>query len=435
VAEACLGAADPGKGLSVRRCAIYTRKSTEERLGQSFNSLDAQREAAEAYIASQRQQGWVLLPEGYDDGGFSGASMERPALQRLLQEVRAGRIHCIVVYKVDRLSRSLLHFARLIEIFDAHGTSFVSVTQQFNTTTSLGRLTLNILLSFAQFEREIIAERTRDKMSAARRKGKWAGGIPVLGYDVDPQGGRLLVNPGEAEQVRATFDLYVELGSLLRLLEELRKRRWTTKQWMTRNGRQRPGQAFTRNILVRLLTNIIYTGKVRHKGAVYQGEHAGIVEPTTWDLVNERLQREPHEPGATHRRARNRNAVLAGLLYCGCCGGAMMAMPGKRSCSRHRAYVCSTAESSGPCQCLGATVCARQIEQAVLDRLETIDGIDASASQLSAQGRKDLVAEWVSRVSYDGRTGRVQLQLRPPNPVQAEWANPPEGNVCAPVNL
>jgi site-specific DNA recombinase len=295
LAEACLGAADPGKGLGVRRCAIYTRKSTEEGLGQSFNSLDAQREAAEAYIASQRQQGWVLLPEGYDDGGFSGASMERPALQRLLQEVRAGRIHCIVVYKVDRLSRSLLHFARLMEIFDAHGTSFVSVTQQFNTTTSLGRLTLNILLSFAQFEREMIAERTRDKMSAARRKGKWAGGIPVLGYDVDPQGGRLLVNPGEAEQVRATFDLYVELGSLLRLLEELRKRRWTTKQWTTRNGRQRPGQAFTRNILVRLLTNILYTGKVRHKGAVYQGEHAAIVEPPTWELVNERLQSEPFE--------------------------------------------------------------------------------------------------------------------------------------------
>jgi site-specific DNA recombinase len=192
----------PGRDRVVR-CAIYTRKSTEEGLEQQFNSLDAQREASEAYIASQRHEGWTLIPGAYDDGGFTGANMDRPALQRLLADIDDGKVDCVVVYKVDRLSRSLLDFARIMETFDKRGASFVSVTQQFNTTASLGRLTFNILLSFAQFEREMIAERTRDKMSAARRKGKWVGGIPVLGYDVDARGGRLVVNPDEAKQVQA----------------------------------------------------------------------------------------------------------------------------------------------------------------------------------------------------------------------------------------
>ena len=193
------------------RCAIYTRKSTEEGLEQAFNSLHAQREAGEAYVASQQTRGWVVLPERYDDGGFTGAHMERPALQRLLQDVDRGAIDCVLVYKVDRLSRSLLDFSRLMERFDRQGVSFVSVTQDFNTTTSMGRLTLNILLSFAQFEREIIGERTRDKLSAARRKGKWIGGWPVLGYDV--QNGRLVVNEKEAEQVREIYRIAVEASN------------------------------------------------------------------------------------------------------------------------------------------------------------------------------------------------------------------------------
>ena len=190
------------------RCAVYTRKSTEEGLEQEFNSLDAQREAAEAYIHSQRHQGWTLVPDRYDDGGFSGGSLDRPALKRLLADIQASRIDCVVVYKVDRLSRSLLDFARLMDQFDQQSANFVAVTQQFNTTTSLGRLTLNVLLSFAQFEREIIGERTRDKMSAARKKGKWIGGCPVLGYDVAPGGRRLIVNEPEAAQVREIFQLY-----------------------------------------------------------------------------------------------------------------------------------------------------------------------------------------------------------------------------------
>src|ERR1022692_4459256 len=212
------------------RCAIYTRKSTEEGLQQEFNSLDAQREAGEAFIVSQKQEGWQVVADHFDDGGYTGGNMDRPALKRLLAAVESRSVDCVVVYKVDRLSRSLMDFARIIEVFDQNGVSFVSVTQQFNTTTSIGRLTLNILLSFAQFEREIISERTRDKMSAAQRKGKWIGGHPFLGYDIDPKGGRIVVNPEEAEQVRTLFGLYLELGSLLPVLQEAERRGLLTKR-------------------------------------------------------------------------------------------------------------------------------------------------------------------------------------------------------------
>ena len=211
------------------RCAIYTRKSTEEGLSQEFNSLDAQREAAESYIQSQRGLGWKLIPTRYDDGGYSGGNLDRPALQQLLADVDAGLVDCILVYKVDRLSRSLLDFARIMERLDQRNVSFVSITQQFNTTTSLGRLTLNILLSFAQFEREIIGERTRDKLAAARRKGKWIGGTPPLGYDVAPEGRRLLINETEAAQVRDTFALYSMHEGLIPVVEELNRRGWGTK--------------------------------------------------------------------------------------------------------------------------------------------------------------------------------------------------------------
>ena len=200
--------------LQVVRCAIYTRKSTEEGLDQEFNSLDAQREAAQAYIVSQQQQGWLALPQRYDDGGFSGGNLDRPALKRLLQDITAGTIDAVLVYKLDRLSRSLLDFARLMEIFENSHVSFVSITQEFNSATSMGRLVLNMLLSFAQFEREIIAERTRDKIAAARRKGKWVGGMPLLGYDIDPKGSKLRVNHTEAARVRAIFALYLEYRAL-----------------------------------------------------------------------------------------------------------------------------------------------------------------------------------------------------------------------------
>jgi site-specific DNA recombinase len=270
---------------TVMRCAIYTRKSTDEGLDQAFNTLDAQREASEAFINSQRHEGWLVLPQKYDDGGYTGANMDRPALKRLLSDVESGIANCVVVYKVDRLTRSLLDFARIMEVLDKHGATFVSVTQQFNTTSSLGRLTLNILLSFAQFEREMISERTRDKMGAARRKGKWVGGNPVLGYDVAAQGGALVVNPAEAQRVREIFALYLDHGSLIPVVEELDRRGWRMKSWTTREGRQAGGKPIAKNSLYNLLTNIIYTGKVAYGGEVYEGEHERIVDDETWNQV------------------------------------------------------------------------------------------------------------------------------------------------------
>ncbi len=253
------------------RCAIYTRKSTEEGLNQPFNSLEAQREAAEAYIQSQRHVGWSALPERYDDGGYTGANLQRPALRKLLADIAAGAIECVVVYKVDRLSRSLLDFARLMETLERHGVSLVSVTQPLNTTVSLGRLMLNILLSFAQFEREIIAERTRDKMRAARRKGKWVGGIAILGYEVARGGGKLVVNAEQARRVRAIFAVARECDSLGELLARVQAQGWTNKGWRKGSSAGRP---FTKASLRRLLTNALYIGKVRQQGETYAGEHA-----------------------------------------------------------------------------------------------------------------------------------------------------------------
>ena len=304
------------------RCAIYTRKSTEEGLEQTFNTLDAQRDAAEAFIRSQRQEGWVVLPDKYDDGGFTGANMDRPALQKLLQDARDGVVDCVMVYKVDRLTRSLLDFARIMDVLDKHGVNFVSVTQQFNTTGSLGRLTLNILLSFAQFEREMIAERTMDKMSAARRKGRWVGGIPMLGYDLSDKGAALVVNADEAARVRAIFDLYLEHGSLIPVVQDLDRRGWRMKEWTTRKGTSAGGHEFTKNRLYNLLTNMVYVGKVDYAGQVYAGEHEAIVEPGIWQTVQDRLRYNSKTGG---RQIRNKyGAVLKGILRCGSCDVGMV---------------------------------------------------------------------------------------------------------------
>jgi len=272
------------------RCAIYTRKSTEEGLNQPFNSLEAQREAAEAYILSQRHAGWTAVTEHYDDGGYTGGNLERPALKQLLADIQAGRIGCVIVHRVDRLSRSLLDFARLMEIFERHGASLVSVTQPLNTTVSLGRLTLNILLSFAQFERELVVERTRDKMGAARRKGKWMGGVPVLGYEVAPGGGKLVVNEEEAQRVRSLFALYLECRTVDQLLVETEARGWTNRRW-SRQGATSSRQ-FTRGSLLRLLSNVVYRGQVRHQGETYPGEHTAIIEESVWRKTQKLLSAE-----------------------------------------------------------------------------------------------------------------------------------------------
>jgi site-specific DNA recombinase len=295
---------------STLRCAIYTRKSTEEGLTQEFNTLEAQRDSAEAYVQSQLHAGWTALAERYDDGGYTGANLERPALRKLLADIEAGRIDCVLVYKVDRLSRSLLDFARLMEIFERCQVSLVSITQPLNTTGSLGRLTLNILLSFAEFERQMIADRTRDKMAAARRKGKWVGGTPVLGYDIAHSGGKLVVNQEEARRVQAIFTLYLQHRSVASVLAEIRARNWTMKQWQTREGRDLGGRPFKRATLERLLMNVLYLGKVCHQATVCAGEQAPIVEEGLWKLVNEKLARERTGASVTAQAKAGRTACL-----------------------------------------------------------------------------------------------------------------------------
>jgi site-specific DNA recombinase len=377
-----------GEGKIIR-CAIYTRKSTEEGLQQEFNSLDAQREASEAFVASQKHEGWQVITEHFDDGGYTGGNMDRPALKRLLAAVEARSIDCIIVYKVDRLSRSLLDFARIIEVFDRNGVSFVAVTQQFNTTSSLGRLTLNILLSFAQFEREIISERTRDKMSAARRKGKWIGGHPVLGYDIDSKGGRIIVNPAEAEQVRTLFGLYLTKGSTLPVLQETQRVGLVTKRWTTEDGKVRGGKAFTRGSLHATLTNVLYTGMVDHKGVLYAGEHDRIIDQKTWDTVHETLQRNGSDKGATTRNKLG--ALLRGLLFCVPCGTPMLHTYTMRKSKRYRYYVCYNAQQQGWQNCETRSVSAQAIETAVLDSVRRI-GTDPNLAEVVAAEAVEQVA-------------------------------------------
>jgi site-specific DNA recombinase len=269
------------------RCAIYTRKSSEEGLEQEFNSLQAQREACEAFINSQRHEGWVCLPAPYDDGGFSGATMDRPALQQLLADITAGRVDIVVVYKIDRLTRSLADFAKIVDILDARGASFVSVTQQFNTTTSMGRLTLNVLLSFAQFEREVIGERIRDKIAASKKKGMWMGGVPPLGYRAQDR--KLIIIDSEEELVRAIFRRYTELGSVRLLKEELKARGITSRSLTSGSGRMRGGKPFSRGALYLILQNRTYLGEIAHKGQSHPGEHVPIIDQPLWDAVQARL--------------------------------------------------------------------------------------------------------------------------------------------------
>ena len=283
------------------RCAIYTRKSTEEGLDMEFNTLDAQREACEAYIASQRSEGWVATRDRYDDGGFSGGNLERPGLKQLLTDIDDGLIDVVVVYKIDRLSRSLMDFSKLVEIFDRNGVTFVSVTQSFNTTTSMWRLTLNILLSFAQFEREVIGERIRDKVAASHKRGIWMGGYVPLGYDVQDR--KLVVNEAEAASVRRIFERFVELGSATVLARELRRKGFRNKQ----------GTLIDKGYLYRLLKNRVYRGEAVHKGTAYPGEHDAIIDDGLWDRAHAILQESPRKR-ANNSRSRT-PALLKGLIF------------------------------------------------------------------------------------------------------------------------
>lgn len=352
------------------RCAIYTRKSTDEGLDNDFNTLHAQREAAEAYIKSQAQAGWTTLPEQYDDGGFSGATLERPALKRLLEDMEGGKVDCVVVYKVDRLSRSLLDFSRMVELFDRKGVSFVSVTQQFNTTNSMGRLTLNILLSFAQFEREVIAERIRDKFAASRKRGKHMGGTPVLGYDIDRAQKRLVVNPEEVKLVRHIFERFLEIGSVTALTEELIEKGYTTKAWTTVKGRVREGKPWNKGNVYRLLNNVLYIGEVNHLGSRYPGEQEALIDRKTWDKVQALLASRYH---VRDRGRRTKSPVLLqGFLRCTPCGCGMQPTYSMKHGKIYRYYVCMKATKIRAAVCPLRRVAVRELEGVVIGQLRQL---------------------------------------------------------------
>src|SRR4051812_5355826 len=329
------------------RCAIYTRKSSEEGLEMEFNSLDAQREACHAYIASQRSEGWIQLPDYYDDGGISGATLERPALKRLLADIEEDRVDVVVVYKIDRLSRALMDFARLVEVFDRNGVTFVSVTQSFNTTTSMGRLTLNILLSFAQFEREVIGERIRDKFAASRKRGMWMGGTVPLGYAVRDR--KLVIVEQDAATVRMIFERFARIGSTTRLAQEL-----------ARDGvRTRAGKPIDKLFLHRLLRNRVYIGEAVHKGAAYPGEHDAIIDGSLWDRAHAILGQSPRTRAGGARAQTP--ALLKGLLF-GPTGCAMSPTHTRRGARIYRYYVSQAVLKGGAGACPIARVPAGEIE-------------------------------------------------------------------------
>jgi site-specific DNA recombinase len=392
------------------RCAIYTRKSTEHGLEQEFNSLDAQRDACEAYIKSQASQDWKALSQHYDDPAYSGGNLDRPALKKLLADIDAGRIDVVVVYKIDRLTRSLADFAKLVEAFDARSISFVAVTQQFNTTTSMGRLTLNVLLSFAQFERELSSERVRDKIAASRRKGKWTGGSVPLGYDAKDK--KLVLNKSEAETVRAIFHRYLELQSFSRLVTDLDQRGIVTKRRNTKVAKFNGGIPFTYGPLAHFLKNRIYLGKVHHGGKWFEGEHDAIVDRATFDGVQQLL--------ATNSSARKvkrseSGALLAGKLYDDN-GNRMSPSFSRKNGVRYRFYV-SSALLRGRKAAAGSItrIAAMQIESAVLSALtahqQGLDGAPLHVGQIHrvvvAQGQ--LLIRITGVPGEDGRTKEIRI--------------------------
>jgi DNA invertase Pin-like site-specific DNA recombinase len=340
-----------------RRCAVYTRKSTDEGLEKEFNSLDAQRESCEAYIASQRSEGWVLVHDRYDDGGVSGGTLERPALKRLLADIEAGLVDVVVVYKIDRLSRSLMDFAKLVQIFDQNEVTFVSVTQSFNTTTSMGRLTLNILLSFAQFEREVIGERVRDKIAASRARGMWMGGPVPLGYRVENR--KLLIDEAAAAAVRRVFEGFVEIGSVTQLLPILRAEGLLTKH----------GRPFDKGAVYKLLVNRVYLGEAVHKGKSYPGEHAAIIPQALWNQVHEIMASNPHMRAGL---ARNRSpALLRGLIF-GADGRALSPTHTRKQGRLYRYYVSQSILKGGADDAPYRRLPAGEIEALVLDQLRAL---------------------------------------------------------------
>ncbi|MEO7380263.1 MAG: recombinase family protein [Paracoccaceae bacterium] len=356
-----------------KRCAIYTRKSSDEGLDQEYNSLEAQRDAGMAFISSQRHEGWTAIDDGYDDGGFSGGNTNRPALQRLLTDIGENRIDVVVVYKIDRLSRSLSDFAKMVDLFDVHSVTFVSVTQQFNTTSSMGRLTLNILLSFAQFEREVTGERIRDKIAASKAKGMWMGGVPPLGYDVRDR--KLVINAPEATLVRDIFARFAETGSAAQLVRELQIEGHTTKAWIAQNGREHEGRIIDQQSLFKMLRNRLYLGEISNRGQTFPGQHEPILTPELWAGAHAIIDGRKVGPRI---RYKQEPALLTGLLYAPDGQRMLPTFTQKASGKRYRYYVpyLEKRQSSGatydPARPKIGPLPAAEIETAVLRQVHKV---------------------------------------------------------------
>lgn len=391
------------------RCAIYTRKSTSEGSEQDFTSLDSQREAGTNYIASQKSQGWVALEGIYDDYGFTGANMDRPALGKLIADINEGKIDCVVVYKVDRLSRSLLDFSRMLQLFEAKGVTFVSVTQHFNTNSSMGRLTLNILLSFAQFEREIISERTRDKLSSAKKKGKFVGGRPSLGYDVDRINHRLIVNPAEAEIVRDLFNLYLKEKSGLKVALIANKKGYLTKK-CTLNGKPAGGITFSTGTINYLLNNFVYTGKVRTNGQVYPGEHEAIISDDIFNKVQKLLQF--NRINKNPRRLKH-IGLLTKIFFCKACQKSIYYSYVKKKKYDYACYACVRAQKHGFASCPTGSLNAQRTDDAVINALRntfTDQRLTASNwSLLTVNEKREILQSLIKKVEYDSRSHLLSL--------------------------
>jgi site-specific DNA recombinase len=414
----------PGSAKTVR-CAIYTRVSTEQGLEQDFNSLDAQYDASHAYIRSQAHAGWTLLRAKYDDGGFSGGNTDRPALQRLLGDVRAGKIDVIVVYKVDRLTRSLADFAKLVELFDHHNVSFVSVTQQFNTTTSMGRLTLNVLLSFAQFEREVTSERIRDKIAASKRKGLWVGGMAPLGYDT--KGRQITVNEAEAERVRTIFRSYLKLGSLNLLLADLRQRGIITKVRILKTGETVGGIPFTRGSLAHLLRNRFYIGEVAFKGEVLKGEQPAIVDEDLFEAVQAKLNEQVNNHQAKWTKSEG---LLIGRLFDDR-GNRMSPSHARKGNVKYRYYLSSallqgTAARAGSVRRVPATAIEALVIQSVRDHLRPSQPIDDRSLVLSHVARVEVqLDKLVIQLAEAPKTKANRKQPRLDSTLKIPWRKTP----------
>jgi site-specific DNA recombinase len=359
------------------RCAVYTRKSTDEGLDQAFNSLEAQREACEAYIRSQVGEGWKLVSAGYDDGGYSGGNLNRPAMQRLLADVDVGKVDVVVVYKVDRLTRSLMDFSKIVERLDARGVSFVSVTQAFNTTTSMGRLTLNVLLSFAQFEREVTGERIRDKIAASKAKGIWMGGNVPLGYDLGDR--RLIINPHEADQVRYVFNRFLELGSGVKLIHDLREKGITSKKWIARSGRQVGGVPFHCGALYYLIQNRLYLGEIVHRDIRHPGEHDPIVSKDLFDAVQAALAQNRQARSNRPKRAHQNH--LVGLVVDGAGQTLTTTFSYGRGGRLYRYYVCGSLDPARSRENASVRIPAAPLEGLVLSSISRLMGRTAAFAE------------------------------------------------------